>query len=318
MAKKRVKPKPVSPARTDIETHPSSSVAPSPGLPDVTSPGLPDVTSPDATGPECLDEQSQRSSSVAAAIEPTASEGQGQPSTDIQHVQLTTDEQVQADAQADASPWSSIKLVAVTVSVDYHGELMVALPRLTEVCDRVVLVTDIRDELTREIAEAYGCKLLLSRNFKTRGAKFNKAEAVHIGQKAAHSLLPDSWYLVVDSDIVIPRDLKKTIYEECVDPKALYGMTRLDYDTPEQYASHTPIGEYKHKSAGYFQLYSRTDLLYPPWSESAAQCDISFARKFSRHALLSGYCHHLGVKHVNWQGRVAPPWLATQEAIDGE
>lgn len=293
MAKKRSKPKADSPAHTDLES-------PSQPKPQAISPApIPAATS----------------ASDAPTEDTPASHV---PSTQDAPTIVTYASAAQQPESEDTSAWSSIPLVAVTVSVDYHGELMIALPRLIEVCDHVVLITDPRDELTVEIAQAYGCELLLSRNFRRNGAKFNKAEAVHIGQKQAHRMNSDAWYLVVDSDIVIPSDLQKTIYEECVDPKALYGMSRLDYDTPEQYASHTPIGEYKHKSAGYFQLYNRTDILYPPWSESAAKCDISFARRFSKHVLLSGYCHHLGVKHVNWEGRTAPPWLATQEAIDGE
>lgn len=199
-------------------------------------------------------------------------------------------------------------ILGVMVSWNYHGELAIVLPRAMEVLDRLFVVTDVDDTQTQNMVRTAGAELILTQNFRRNGAAFNKGEAVHIAQKRAHDLAPFGWVLVFDSDIVLPRSLRETVLEEAVDELAIYGMERMDFSTPEAYAAHEPDGMYRHRCAGYFQLYKRKDFLYPPFSENASRCDISFMRKFPRVCMLSGYCEHLGTKAVNWSGRVAPEW----------
>jgi hypothetical protein len=199
-------------------------------------------------------------------------------------------------------------LIGVMVSWNYHGELSVVLPRAMQVLDRLIVVTDVDDHRTREMVRGSGADLMLTRNFRRNGATFNKSEAVHIAQRRAHSLCPGGWVLLFDSDIVLPENLREMVAEEAVDDLALYGMERLDFYSPEAYAAREPDDTYKHRAAGYFQLYRRKDFLYQPFSFKASKCDISFMRKFPRVKMLSGFCEHLGRKAVNWDGRVAPEW----------
>ncbi|MAT51441.1 MAG: hypothetical protein CMK32_09695 [Porticoccaceae bacterium] len=222
-----------------------------------------------------------------------------------------------APASGPSSPWD-LQLVAVMVSVNYHGEMNVSLPRLVSVCDCVYVVTSPEDVRTQQMARDAGAEVLICRNFHARRATFNKAEAVLIGQQEAHRRHPDAWYALVDADIVVPENLRELVMEEALVSNALYTMPRYDYWTPQAYADKRPDDKYNKLGVGYFQLYSEATRFYASWSQNASKADIVFRNKFKHMYQLSGFVEHLGRKRINWDGRKSEEWVPVPPSAPDE
>lgn len=210
-----------------------------------------------------------------------------------------------------------IRPVVITTCVGYDDYLRHTLPHTLRFAREVFLVTEAGDPAAEAAGDlddprAAGAEadpraavtVLITDAFRRDSASFNKSAALREAQDIAHAKYPDAWILLLDADIVVDPEIGHGVD----DVTALYGITRLDYATPEAWARgdgapyHTP-------GAGYFQLYhASSGRVYPSSSPDASECDMAFYRSFSRHVLLGGAVAHLGTHTVNWQGRVSPPW----------
>ena len=202
-----------------------------------------------------------------------------------------------------------IRPVVITTCVGYDDFLRHTLPHTLRFAREVFLVTEPGDPAVEAWADPRAAgdnrvTVLITDAFRRDSASFNKSAALREAQDIAHAKHPDAWILLLDADIVVDPEIGHGVD----DVTALYGITRLDYATPEAWARgdgspyHTP-------GAGYFQLYhASSGRVYPSSSPDASECDMAFYRSFSRHVLLGGAVAHLGTHTVNWRGRVSPPW----------
>ena len=201
----------------------------------------------------------------------------------------------------------AVEIAAIIVAVDYDGELAVTLPHVRSQADHVYVVTKPDATRTHEIVAANDCSVLACDQWHARGAKFNKAAAVRLGQLHCWLWHRNAWQLLLDADIVLPTGVRELVAGLPDEDDVLYVARRLDYHDDAAIADGKPSRVYPVCAAGFFHLH-RSDRLYPPWSESAERCDLEFAESFREIRLLPVMCHHLGVEAQNWRGRVTPAW----------
>jgi hypothetical protein len=191
---------------------------------------------------------------------------------------------------------TELRPVVIITCVDYWDYLNATLPHTLKFASHVYVVTTPTQECTIK-----DVNIIRTDAFGSSG--FNKSAAVRKAQEYVHDTHPDDWILLLDADIIVDADLGHDI--TCKD--TLYGVSRLDYVTPEDLIKHR--GEPYHTSgAGYFQLYYDKTKLYPESSEDASECDMVFYNSFDKTRILGGAVHHLGRHTVNWKGRVSPAW----------
>ena len=197
---------------------------------------------------------------------------------------------------------TELRPVVIITCVDYWDYLNVTLPHTLHFASRVFVVTTPSQECTVKTDDVV--TIIRTDAFGVGGVGFNKSAAIRQAQEYVHNMHPDDWILLMDADIIADGDLGHDI----ADTETLYGVSRLDYLTPEDFTNHrgTP---YHTAGAGYFQLYYDKTKVYPESSEDASECDMEFYRSFNgKTHLLGGAVHHLGQHTVNWKGRVSPKW----------
>jgi len=202
----------------------------------------------------------------------------------------------------DVRPKAS--LVAITVSTNYADLLKICLEANYKWFDKWIVVTNKSDTRTREVLATYPDVTVLFWDPKKAGAVFDKGSGVRIGQKFAYEMYPNSWYLLIDSDIVLEGDPKTFVKElDNCSPKGLYGIERWDYASIKDLKSKTNKERYSGSEDfhGYFQLYA-TPHLYMR-SKDASVCDLKFRALFRKRTLLpSPLASHLG-QESHWRGR---------------
>lgn len=238
-----------------------------------------------------------------------------------------------------------IKLQVVTVSVNYSDFLEHTIKENKNLFDKWIIVTDTKDNKTKELCEINGILCVQTDVFYENGANFNKYAAINKGLKYIDD---DAWVLFLDSDIILHYSTRRIIEELNLDPTCLYGIDRLNIQGEESWIKYKEgkgilkenwllttdnlefgarlVHHYGHQGEngrfegwrplGFFQLAYRQDFkFYPQDSKSADHCDLVFAREWprSRRILIPEiYAIHLESKHagkaVNWNGRRSQPF----------
>ena len=197
-------------------------------------------------------------------------------------------------------------VVCIVVSVNYTDFLRRSLPLLVDACDVVMVVTQEGDS-SALLCEAHGVLCYEYNGWHEKNADFNKSGALERMQRVAHQQYPDSWILIADADCEVPTNLRESIDRIVTDEETMYGMRRVDFHTPEEYAE-SKARYYAFPFSGYFQLYFKKTAYYPAWSSNASYCDCFFREHFEKWQLLPGTVYHLGSDGVNWRGRKSQEW----------
>jgi hypothetical protein len=202
---------------------------------------------------------------------------------------------------------SELKPVVITACVGYWDVLRQSFPYTAKFASTVYIVTALEEKIPWDLP----ANVVVYRTdaFYRHGAAFNKAAAIREIQDIVHPKHPDDWVLLLDADILAPADI---CFGVC-DKHCIYGVTRLDYETPEDFARGDAVS-YSHPGAGYFQLYFDKTKRYPESSYDCSECDITFYKSFPKAHLVGGAVSHIGPHTVNWKGRVSPLWPTTFSA----
>ncbi len=199
-------------------------------------------------------------------------------------------------------------LVAITVSTNYSDLLKISLEANKNWFDDWIVVTQEEDTKTREVLAKYPEVRVLFWDPRKSGAVFDKGSGVRIGQRYAYEKHPNSWYLLIDSDIVLEGDpITFANALNHLSPQGLFGIQRWDYESLDDLKSKTNSKRYidSENFQGYFQLYS-TPYLYTR-SKDAGVCDLEFRALFHERVMLkSPRGSHLG-KESHWRGRPSTP-----------
>jgi hypothetical protein len=199
------------------------------------------------------------------------------------------------------------KIVALTVSTNYSDLLEICISFNKNRFDQWVIVTDKSDLATLKVLETHPDILTIYWDPYKNGAVFDKGSAIRAAQKLAYSKFPGHWYLIMDSDIILPDEFDSVRANLAgLNSSAIYGANRIDYGTEIDLLNRTNGVAYEHSSngdwvLGFFQLF-RTPLLYRP-SKDASYCDIEFQYLFKERKTIQGLvCSHLGLQS-HWGGR---------------
>jgi len=199
-------------------------------------------------------------------------------------------------------------VVAIVVSVNYTDFLRRSLPLLVAACDVVIVVTQDGDS-SAALCKEHNVACYSYSGWQHNGAAFNKSGALEQMQKMVHERYPDSWVLIADADCEVPIELRESINAMVTDKDVLYGIRRVDFQTPAEYAA-AQARYYAFPFSGYFQLYFKKSAYYPAWSRNASFCDCLFREHFEKWHLLPGTVYHLGTDNENWNGRKSKEWIA--------
>jgi hypothetical protein len=117
-----------------------------------------------------------------------------------------------------------VKIEAVSVCVGYSDFLREAIPYNLPHLDRWLIVTDSRDQATREVCRQHNLEFLATDDFYRGKARLDKARGIERGlQLLAH----DDWVLHLDADIVLPQHTRHTLREAQLDRQTIYGCDRV-------------------------------------------------------------------------------------------
>ncbi len=205
-----------------------------------------------------------------------------------------------------ATPKAS--LVAITVSTNYSDLLEICLESNYHWFDKWIVITQESDARTRDVLSKYPEVTVLFWDPRKAGAVFDKGSGVQIGQRYAYEMFPNSWYLLIDSDIVLEGDRLRFVNSlNQRSPQGLFGIHRWDYESIEDLKAKTNSKKYidSQEFHGYFQLYA-TPYLYTR-SKDAGVCDLKFRALFRDRSLLaSPQASHMG-QESHWRGRPSSP-----------
>jgi hypothetical protein len=117
-----------------------------------------------------------------------------------------------------------MRIEAVTVCVDYADFLEVTLASIRMAVDDLVVVTCPEDVRTQRLCNLNGVRTVVTDAMHRDHRAFSLGAGIDAGLKA----LPlTDWALVVDADIVLPRNFHRTVQYLRLDPAKLYGIDRV-------------------------------------------------------------------------------------------
>src|SRR6185312_13003905 len=120
----------------------------------------------------------------------------------------------------------SIKLQALTVSVQYDDFLQHSIQENLKLFDKWIIVTDTKDIKTKELCDQYPKILCIQTDiFYHHGAPFDKYAGINEGLKYVDD---DAWILFLDSDIILHYEMRRTLEKLHLDKTCIYGIDRLN------------------------------------------------------------------------------------------
>jgi len=217
---------------------------------------------------------------------------------------------------------TAFSLVGLCVSYQYMDTLCYMLPVNYRHFDKLYIVTQQDDRETIEFCRNFPNVEVLYYSFKSPGKSFDKFGALNMGQNLLYSQHPDAWYLILDSDILLPNNLINLFLQEHLNPECIYGGIRNNVYQTSELRNKKSILESKENREfiyndlltikdippfilGCFQLYKKK-VFHRDTFENASYGDVCFSRDhFNQMCILNQLVYfHLGVGGVNWSGKV--------------
>jgi hypothetical protein len=228
-----------------------------------------------------------------------------------------------------------VNLIGITVSKNYAKELSICINKNythfskwyiitqqddTETIDLVnsykhknielIYYPLVPDNETNPLNEddnefAYSPSLLKHKNKEEFEIKFDKGGAIRYVQKY---LLKDDYnescILILDSDIILPKNLKRNINYKSLKSNICYGSHRHDFLFASDLNKNKNYKKYNSKNlAGYFQLYKYDKSKLYKRSFDCSYVDYDFLNNFDDTEFLKVAVKHLGLPGVNWEGK---------------
>jgi lipopolysaccharide biosynthesis glycosyltransferase len=209
-------------------------------------------------------------------------------------------------------------LIGLCVSYNYYDTLKFMLPVNYAHFEQIYIITQEHDTTTIDFCKSFANVTILYFDFFNNSKRFDKYGALNYAQKIAYTDYPDSWYLIIDSDIILPNNFIDILSEEQLHAECIYGVTRIDFHKSSEILQKTEIMKLERNKkwidyalripptiVGYFQLYKKK-VFHPLTLDNASEGDYLFSRNnFNMFCSLNNlYCLHLGVNGLNWFGKV--------------
>ena len=117
------------------------------------------------------------------------------------------------------------RLECVVICVNFSDVLAFTLPANKIHFDRMIVVSDLTDEATKNLCSHNHVELVQTDAFYAKDQAFNKANGINVGLQ---KLNPQAWVLHMDADIVLPprtRELLSGVV--ALDPDCIHGIDRM-------------------------------------------------------------------------------------------
>ena len=238
-----------------------------------------------------------------------------------------------------------MKLVAITVSVNYSDFLVHAIRYNKEYFDEWIIVTDTKDIETKKLCEENNLTCLQTDIFYTNG-KFRKFAAIN---EALQLVDNNSWVVFIDGDILLSKWTRRVLDKLNLDKKKIYGIDRvncygyedfLKFETKEGvvhnnwllhgaslefgariihiYGDKDDKGNFTGwKPLGFFQLCHKSAFSEYPEGQlgDASHGDMEFAKLWSREnrelipEIIGVHICTTNYASMNWKGRKSDPFM---------
>ena len=211
-----------------------------------------------------------------------------------------------------------LPLIGICVSYNYYDTIQFVLPVNYLHFDKIYLITQSDDTNTIELAQQFENVEILYYDFKNNNKKFDKFGALNYAQRIVYTNHPDSWYLIFDSDIILPNNFIDVLIEENLNSECIYGAIRINVLKTSELLNKNEIINKKFicnnilhmkntppSILGCFQLYKkkayhRNNLINAAWGDYCFGYD-----NFNMFCNLENIAYyHLGETGVNWDGKV--------------
>jgi len=113
---------------------------------------------------------------------------------------------------------------ALSVCVNFHDVLAFTLPANKSHFDRMVVVSDTTDELTKNLCSHHHVELVQTDQFYHSDQAFAKARGLNAGLQR---LSRKGWIVHMDADIVLPTRTREILGRLPLDPTCIYGIDRM-------------------------------------------------------------------------------------------
>jgi hypothetical protein len=218
---------------------------------------------------------------------------------------------------------TSFSLIGICVSYHYLDTLQFMLPVNYLHFEKILLITQEDDIETIEFCKKFENVIVLLYNFTNNNKKFDKFGALNYAQKMAYTYYPDSWYLIIDSDIILPNNIIDVLNNEKLNTECIYGAMRINALKSSELLDKSDLLNNKklinfiynnilfsknHPPCilGCFQLYKKKNIYHRGNIQSCEWGDYHFA-----HDHFTLFCNienisyiHLGPSCKNWNGKI--------------
>lgn len=223
-----------------------------------------------------------------------------------------------------------MKIEAITVCMNYGDFLAHSLPLNKNHFDRTIVVTEPKDDHTKDICRYYGVEFIETYSAQLHRGEFHKGECVTEGIAKLNN---PEWVVLIDADTVLQPNFRKVIEElntvEELDKTCLYTIDRIRFETFEEWMQFHSRPSYDLGSrardgrfclphfvpTGFFQMWNVKETGISQYIHEWVKCggeDIRFAYLFPRSKRLflpETNCYHLASSpECNWLGRKSKPF----------
>jgi len=208
-------------------------------------------------------------------------------------------------------------LIGICVSYNYMDTLKFMLPINYKHFTKIYIITQKNDIATINFSRKFHNVKVIFYELINLQKKFDKWGAIKFAQKIIYKQHPGYWYLILDSDIILPSNFIKILENSDLKENYLYSGVRTNIPQSSKILSlngHTYNNEpLNNLFLGSFQLYKLP--IYQPlfhrqdtrWGTAQAG-DVYFNRLFKYKRILTNLVYlHLGLRtgtaKNNWNGK---------------
>ena len=229
------------------------------------------------------------------------------------------------DASESAEPNNSIPLIGICVSYCYFDTLQFMLPVNYLHFNKLYVITQVDDIQTINFCKQFINVEILFYDFKNNNKRFDKYGAIKYAQQKVYQSYSNSWYLIIDSDIILPNNFINILINEKLNEDCIYGAYRLNILKTSELCRKNSFIErnerlhsnitnnilyrkkYPPSILGCFQLYKKK-CYQPDNFNNAGWGDYHFGyENFNLFCNLNNLIYiHLGDSNKNWNGKLLP------------
>jgi hypothetical protein len=153
------------------------------------------------------------------------------------------------------------KIKTVICSINYCDLLKETLSQNVKELFDISIITDLKDQETKDLCMEFNVKCYQTDLFYINNSKFNRGMVLNAFLNKFKNEL--DWVLLLDADIVVPKDFEKLFFDLSPDINVMYGCRRYDVQeyqdwkkVQENYENLINYRLFRGVGYGYFQLFN--------------------------------------------------------------